>query len=67
MPLDTCSGPDHSTDDKPPARASDAMNRPEASSVTSCSARYRFDLPVPFAPVTTVSASNGRTSSRIDR
>ena len=51
----------------PPSRASDGMTRPCAVSARSRSARYRFDLPLPFGPVTRFSRSSGMTRSRSER
>jgi len=61
------SGPAHSTDCNPPSRARDPITSPRPQSASSPSARYTEDLPVPLAPVTTVSSDSGRTISRSDR
>ena len=67
MAREMLSGPAHSTEDSPPSMASDGITRPCATSASSRSARYRLDLPLPLAPVTTVSAPSPSRTSRNDR
>ncbi|SKU66354.1 Uncharacterised protein [Mycobacteroides abscessus subsp. abscessus] len=43
------------------------MISPLPQSASSCRARYSDDLPVPLAPVMTVSCASGSTISRSDR
>ena len=50
-----------------PSRASAATAPLRAASASSRSARYRLDLPVPLAPVTTVSGAKGTTRCRSER
>jgi hypothetical protein len=61
------SGPAHNVEDNPPSRASAATAPFRDASASSLSARYRLDLPVPFAPVTTFSRPKGMTSRRNER
>src|SRR4051794_10319560 len=53
IPRVITSGPAHKVDPNPPSRARVEMTPPLAVSDRRRSARYRFDLPEPFAPVTT--------------
>ena len=60
-------GPAHIVDGSPPSLASAATAPSRAASASSRSDRYRLDLPLPLAPVITVSRSSGSTSRCSDR
>ena len=61
------SGPAHSVGPNPPSRARAATAPLWEESAKSRKARYKLDLPVPLAPVTTLTPLSGITSRRIDR
>jgi hypothetical protein len=67
MPSDSRSGPAHKTLDSPPSAASAVVTVPCAQAASSLIERYRFDFPVPFGPVITVTGPNDTTRSHSDR
>jgi hypothetical protein len=67
MAAEKRSGPAHSVDESPPSRTSDRITPPFAMSASSRIARYTLDLPLPLAPVTSVSRPSGTVSWRSDR
>jgi hypothetical protein len=66
-PRPIVSGPAQKVEGKPPSRASDATTEFSAASASKRNDRYTLDLPLPFAPVMTLSCASGSDKSRNDR
>lgn len=61
------SGPAQKVDSSPPSAASALTTPPRAVSASRRKALYRLDLPLPLAPVITLSRPSGITSWLIER